>query len=74
MLRLQGTKAVPPNYEKDFLKADYTFLYQLVFDPVTEALTPLNSIPDDLQDEDLSFAGQYPSFLCRFKRQVGLFV
>jgi exonuclease-1 len=61
MLRLQGTKAVPPNYEKDFLKADYTFLYQLVFDPVTEALTPLNSIPDDLQDEDLSFAGHHLS-------------
>ena len=60
MLRLEGTKKVPPDYDEDFVKADYTFLYQLVFDPSKQILTSLNHVPEHLKEVDMSFAGQYP--------------
>lgn len=51
---------VPDDYEKSFKQADETFLYQLVFDPVSMKLVPLNELPEDLQPGDLEFAGPYP--------------
>lgn len=53
---------VPEDYEKNFKQADETFLYQLVFDPVSMKLVPLNELPEDLQPGDLEFAGPYPYY------------
>ena len=51
---------VPSDYEAKFLQAEQTFLYQIVFDPKTSKLVPLNPVPDDLEGTELHFAGQYP--------------
>ena len=51
---------VPTDYEERFKEAEQTFLYQIVFDPRSNKLVPLNPIPDDIDPADLSFAGQYP--------------
>jgi hypothetical protein len=54
---------VPRDYETRFEKAEQTFLYQVVYDPNTNKLLPLNPLPDDIEPEHLNFAGQYP-FIC----------
>lgn len=51
---------VPDDYEKNFKQAEETFLYQLVFDPVSMNLVPLSDLPDGLKPGDLGFAGPYP--------------
>lgn len=51
---------VPQDYEARFAQAEQTFLYQVVFDPNYNKLVPLNPIPDDINPNDLHFAGQYP--------------
>lgn len=50
---------VPEDYIKGFIRANNTFLYQLVFDPVKRKLIPLNAYEDDIDPETLSYAGQY---------------
>lgn len=50
-LRLDGQFNVPQNYEKEFKRADLTFLYQRVFDPETQRLTHLNTLPPHLRKE-----------------------
>ncbi|XP_011811084.1 PREDICTED: exonuclease 1 isoform X2 [Colobus angolensis palliatus] len=50
---------VPEDYIKGFIRANNTFLYQLVFDPIKRKLTPLNAYEDDVDPETLSYAGQY---------------
>ena len=55
--------SVPRDYETRFEKAEQTFLYQIVFDPNTNKLLPLNPLPDDIDPKNLNFAGQYP-FTC----------
>ncbi|KAL9953298.1 hypothetical protein ACROYT_G040694 [Oculina patagonica] len=56
-LRIEAKMYVPEDYEKSFKQADETFLYQLVFDPVSMKLVPLNELPEGLQPGDLEFAG-----------------
>ena len=51
---------VPADYEKSFKQADETFLYQLVFDPISKKLVPLNELPEGIELGDLEFAGPYP--------------
>ena len=51
---------VPKGYEDDFRKAEYTFLYQLVFDPRTQKQVRLNEVPDDTDLTDFDFCGLYP--------------
>lgn len=51
---------VPDDYGKNFKQAEETFLYQLVFDPVSMNLVPLSDLPDGLKPGDLGFAGPYP--------------
>lgn len=51
---------VPEDYIKGFIRANNTFLYQLVFDPIERKLIPLNAYEDDIDPETLSYAGQYP--------------
>lgn len=50
---------VPKDYEENFTKAEYTFLYQLVFDPRTQKQVRLNQLPDDVNPNDFEFAGVY---------------
>lgn len=55
---------VPEDYVDRFFRADNTFLYQLVFDPLQRKLLPLNPYPEDLDPKELHYAGPYPlSFL-----------
>ena len=54
---------VPQDYIENFFKADNTFLYQLVFDPIKRKLVPLNPYPPDLDPTELHYAGPYP-FAC----------
>ncbi|KAM5300946.1 exonuclease 1 isoform 2-T2 [Glossophaga mutica] len=50
---------VPEDYIKGFIRANNTFLYQLVFDPIRRKLIPLNDYGDDIDPETLSYAGRY---------------
>ncbi|XP_043341703.1 exonuclease 1 isoform X2 [Cervus elaphus] len=50
---------VPEDYIKGFIRANNTFLYQLVFDPIKRKLIPLNAYEDDIDPKTLSYAGQY---------------
>lgn len=50
---------VPEDYIKGFIRANNTFLYQLVFDPIKRKLIPLNAYEDDVDPKILSYAGQY---------------
>ncbi|XP_077024579.1 exonuclease 1 [Tamandua tetradactyla] len=50
---------VPEEYIKGFIRANNTFLYQLVFDPFQRKLIPLNAYEDDIDPETLSYAGRY---------------
>ncbi|XP_058072361.1 exonuclease 1 isoform X2 [Magnolia sinica] len=48
--------SVPPLYEEDFKKAMLTFQHQRVYDPTSEDIVHLTSIPNDL-GSDLDFLG-----------------
>ncbi|NXP26783.1 EXO1 Exonuclease, partial [Scytalopus superciliaris] len=50
---------VPEEYIQGFTRANNTFLYQLVFDPVNRKLVPLNAYGDDVDPETLSYAGRH---------------
>ncbi|XP_053515597.1 exonuclease 1 isoform X2 [Artibeus jamaicensis] len=50
---------VPEDYIEGFIRANNTFLYQLVFDPIRRKLIPLNDYGDDVDPETLSYAGRY---------------
>lgn len=50
---------VPEDYITGFIRANNTFLYQLVFDPIQRKLIPLNAYGDDVNPETLTYAGQY---------------
>lgn len=52
--------SVPKEYIDGFIRANNTFLYQLVFDPVRRQLVPLNAYNDDVDPEVLLYAGKYP--------------
>ncbi|XP_019737800.1 exonuclease 1 isoform X1 [Hippocampus comes] len=49
--------AVPEEYIEGFVRANQTFLYQLVFDPVSRKIVPLNPYADDINPATLSYAG-----------------
>ncbi|KAM7336573.1 hypothetical protein ACRRTK_005066 [Alexandromys fortis] len=49
---------VPEDYITGFIRANNTFLYQLVFDPIQRKLVPLNAYGDDVNPDTLSYAGQ----------------
>jgi len=50
---------VPEDYVQGFQQAENTFLYQLVFDPTTRKLLPLTPYPEDINVEDIPYAGSY---------------
>ena len=53
MLSLKVSK----QFIEDFIRAENTFLYQLVFDPFIHKLVPLNSYPHGLSSVDFPYAG-----------------
>ncbi|CAL8255565.1 unnamed protein product [Lota lota] len=54
---LKMSVTVPEEYLQGFVKADNTFLYQLVFDPLRRKVVPLNPYPEHLDPSTLSYAG-----------------
>nr|XP_013799357.1 PREDICTED: exonuclease 1 isoform X1 [Apteryx mantelli mantelli]XP_013799359.1 PREDICTED: exonuclease 1 isoform X1 [Apteryx mantelli mantelli] len=50
---------VSEEYIEGFTRANNTFLYQLVFDPVNRKLVPLNAYGDDIDPETLIYAGRH---------------
>lgn len=57
---------VPDEYLEGFIKANNTFLYQLVFDPIKRKVVPLNPYSEDIDPATLSYAGVYP-YLTKLK-------
>ena len=51
---------VPEEYIEGFIRANNTFLYQLVYDPIQRRLRPLNSYEEGLNPKELRYAGEYP--------------
>ncbi|XP_066479179.1 exonuclease 1 [Tiliqua scincoides] len=51
--------SVPEEYIQGFIRANNTFLYQLVFDPVRRSLVPLNTYDDGVDPETLHYAGKH---------------
>lgn len=56
-VRLEGKMRVPPEYAREFRKAELTFVHQRVFDPRTQKLVTLTPLPDGTHDEMLPFIG-----------------
>ncbi|MGH0161033.1 UNVERIFIED_CONTAM: hypothetical protein FKN15_040366 [Acipenser sinensis] len=56
---LKMSVTVPDEYIEGFTRANNTFLYQLVFDPIGRQLVPLNPYPDDIDPKSLSYAGHH---------------
>ncbi|NWU82007.1 EXO1 Exonuclease, partial [Onychorhynchus coronatus] len=62
---------VPEEYIRGFTRANNTFLYQLVFDPLNRKLVPLNAYGDDIDPETLSYAGRHFGDDTAFQIAVG---
>ncbi|XP_020030319.2 exonuclease 1 [Castor canadensis] len=62
---------VPEDYINGFIRANNTFLYQLVFDPIKRKLVPLNAYEDDIDPKTLSYAGQYVDDTIAFQIALG---
>uniref|UniRef100_A0A3Q0TB13 Exonuclease 1 n=1 Tax=Amphilophus citrinellus TaxID=61819 RepID=A0A3Q0TB13_AMPCI len=54
---LKMSLVVPEQYIEGFVRANNTFLYQLVFDPVRRKVVPLNPYPEHIDPATLSYAG-----------------
>jgi exonuclease-1 len=51
---------ITPDYIQGFYRADNTFLYQLVYDPIKRKQVPLNPYPEGINRDELQYAGTYP--------------
>jgi len=50
--------SITPIYIENFIKAEKTFKYQIVFDPLQRKLVPGSPYQDDIiEGEDLTYAG-----------------
>ncbi|KAM7408102.1 hypothetical protein PAMA_001995 [Pampus argenteus] len=54
---LKMNLVIPEQYVEGFIRANNTFLYQLVFDPVRRKVVPLNPYPEHIDVATLSYAG-----------------
>lgn len=63
---LKTNVIVPEEYTDGFIRANNTFLYQLVFDPLKRKLVPLNDYSNDVDPKSIEYAGQYPSSMFFF--------
>ncbi|ESO01888.1 hypothetical protein HELRODRAFT_106350 [Helobdella robusta] len=57
MILKMPSLVVTDDYINNFFKAENTFLYQLVFDPLRRKLLPLNAYPAHVLRLDMSYAG-----------------
>ncbi|NXP12254.1 EXO1 Exonuclease, partial [Thinocorus orbignyianus] len=62
---------VPEEYIQGFTRANNTFLYQLVFDPINRKLVPLNAYDDDVDPETLIYAGRHFGDVTAFQIAIG---
>nr|XP_020643128.1 exonuclease 1 isoform X1 [Pogona vitticeps]XP_020643136.1 exonuclease 1 isoform X1 [Pogona vitticeps] len=62
---------VPDDYIQGFIRANNTFLYQLVFDPVRRKLVPLNAYEDGIDPETLLYAGKHIGDTTAFQIALG---
>lgn len=51
---------VPEEYIEGFIRANNTFLYQLVYDPIQRRLRPLDSYEEGMNAKLMPYAGAYP--------------
>ncbi|XP_051867280.1 exonuclease 1 isoform X2 [Pristis pectinata] len=56
---LKTNVIVPEEYIDGFIRANNTFLYQLVFDPLKRKLVPLNDYSDGVDPKSLEYAGRH---------------
>ncbi|KAL9933312.1 hypothetical protein V8E36_008030 [Tilletia maclaganii] len=56
-VRLEGKFRVPPHYNRDFRRAELTFIHQRVIDPRTQVLTTISPIPDAVDEAAMDFIG-----------------
>lgn len=63
--------SVSEEYLEDFLRAENTFLYQLVFCPTSNKLVPLNPYPPDINPEELTYAGRWLPDEQAFQMAIG---
>jgi exonuclease 1 len=49
---------VTDDYIQGFKRAQLAFLHQIVYDPLQRRQVPLNPYPDDVNHEEMKFAGQ----------------
>lgn len=54
---LKMNLVIPEEYIEGFIRANNTFLHQLVFDPVSRRVVPLNPYPDHIRGDALTYAG-----------------
>ncbi|KAM4729368.1 exonuclease 1 isoform 2-T3 [Anableps anableps] len=54
---LKMNLVVPEQYIEGFVRANNTFLYQLVFDPGMRKVVPLNPYPEHIDPSSLNYAG-----------------
>ncbi|KAM9847569.1 exonuclease 1 [Aulostomus maculatus] len=54
---LKMNLVVPEEYMEGFIRANNTFLYQLVFDPAGRKVIPLNPYPEHVDPATLTYAG-----------------
>lgn len=50
---------VSPEYVEGFMRAEKTFLFQAVFDPLTRQAIPLHPFPKGAEPDSLAYAGRY---------------
>ncbi|XP_069464243.1 exonuclease 1 [Ambystoma mexicanum] len=62
---------VPDDYIAGFIRANNTFLYQLVFDPLNRKLVPLNPYAEDIDPEILDYAGRNIGDHAAFQIAIG---
>ncbi|XP_067844387.1 exonuclease 1 [Heptranchias perlo] len=56
---LKTSVTVSEEYIEGFIRANNTFLYQLVFDPLKRKLVPLNGYSDGVDPKSLDYAGHH---------------
>ena len=68
------TLEVTLEYRENFVKAEQTFLYQLIYEPRQRKLLPLTPYPPNLDHVNLPFAGQYMTDDVAFQLAIGMFL
>ncbi|NWH77566.1 EXO1 Exonuclease, partial [Piaya cayana] len=68
---LKMSITVSEEYIEGFIRANNTFLYQLVFDPFNRKLIPLNAYEDDIDPETLIYAGRHFGDNTAFQIAIG---